>query len=465
MKRKQIEGEKLAKVYCASCHLFPEPSVLQKDMWVENILPNMGHKMGMTHHGPIYYDLVVGENEKKNPAILSQDQWEKIVLYYMSFSPEKESPKLLDVLESTSLFEPYLFSNDSISNEFITLIKFDTIKRKLFIGDGKNLSLEVLNIHGDIIETEKLKSPPVKLVYKDSIRYLLTIGELNPSDDASGKLYVGNRLVDSLIRPVDFLVNDVDADGFEDVFVCNYGNSIGDFSLYHNIKDEQYKKEILYPSSGAIKVAYENMDDDDALEIVVLFAQEHETLMIWDYENGNFKGNRVLQFQPAFGSVDFQLCDIDSDGDNDIILCNGDNADLSLALKNYHGVYVFLNEGRNKFEQSYFYPMHGASKLSVGDFDLDKDLDILLISNFGNFSDPNFKSVQFLENKGNMKFNPKSIAKLPNSRWQTLNVSDYDLDGDLDVFIGAFNLDIGPKESYVDNKDKISWVKLENRTR
>ena len=233
------------------------------------------------------------------------------------------------------------------------------------------------------------------------------------------------------MRPVDFLINDINLDGYDDVFVCNYGNNVGDFSLFENLKNDTYNKRIIHPMSGAIKVEMTNMDADEENEIVVLFAQEHELIMIWDYENNSFVGKKVVQFQPAFGSVDFQLRDMDGDGLKDIIIGNGDNSDLSTVLKNFHGVRVLLNRGDKEFSEDYFLPIHGVSKIMAEDFDLDGDTDILTISNFGDFSNPKFKSVQLLLNEGELVFKPKYINGLPDFRWQTLDVSDFDKDGDL----------------------------------
>ena len=41
--------------------------------------------------------------------------------------------------------------------------------------------------------------------------------------------------------------------------------------------------------------------------------------------------------------------DFNKDGLKDIIYTCGDNADYSMVLKPYHGVYIFLNEGESRF--------------------------------------------------------------------------------------------------------------------
>jgi hypothetical protein len=38
----------------------------------------------------------------------------------------------------------------------------------------------------------------------------------------------------------------------------------------------------------------------------------------------------------------------------------------------------------------------------------------------------------------------------------------YDNDGDLDLLLGSFNLNLGTKESSILNRENISWVKLKN---
>lgn len=457
---KHAEGKKLAQIHCASCHMFPEPSTLPRKVWGDNILPNMGLLMGMSH-GPIY---TYGDSETTNglKPSMSQEDWDKIVHYYLNLS-QKEIPKYeVKKQESNDFFKPYVFSIDSIP--LITMTVFDHKSQNLLLGDANSSSLLRLDMKGNMLDSNILETPPVKTVFTDSLDYVLTIGSVSPSDEATGKLEMGSYSIEKLTRPVDFLINDIDADGYDDIFICNYGNNTGDFSLYKNLGDNTFEKRIIHPLSGAIKVQLANIDNDDENELVVMFAQEHELIMVWDYENDSFVGKKVIQFQPAFGSVDFELNDMNGDGLIDIVIGNGDNSDFSTVLKGFHGVRVLLNQGDKEFIESYFWPMHGVSKLRTEDFDLDGDIDIVAISNFGDFSNPLFKSVQLLLNQGEMKFQPEYIYGMPNFRWQTLDLADYDKDGDTDVFIGSFNWNAGPKESDISEKKYVSWVRLENKT-
>src|SRR5438309_1219233 len=45
------EGERLAAVYCGSCHLLPDPSLLNSKSWEKGVLPQMGPRLGIFNHG------------------------------------------------------------------------------------------------------------------------------------------------------------------------------------------------------------------------------------------------------------------------------------------------------------------------------------------------------------------------------------------------------------------------------
>lgn len=440
--------------------MFPDASTLPRRTWGEKVLPNMGLKMGMAH-GPIYTYGNPDSISNLSPS-MPQEEWDKIVYYYLNRSENTTPGYLIEEPKFDTLFEPNVFLLDSLP--LLTMTTYDEEKGKLFLGNATNSTLMALTPDGELINSQKLDSPPVKMITKDSLDYLLTIGNLNPSDEAKGKLQIGDNVIEDLIRPVDFLIRDVDSDGYDDIFICNYGHNLGDFSWYRNLKDGRYEKRIIHPLSGAIKVEIANMDEDEEDEIVVLFAQEHEKMVIWDLVDNTFVSTEVVQFQPAFGAVDFQLADMNGDDLTDIIIGNGDNSDLSTVLKNYHGVRVLINKGEKEFSEDFFLPIHGVSKIVVEDFDLDQDPDILAISNFGEFSNPKFKSVQLILNQGNLNFEGKHIKDLPDFRWQTIDVSDYDMDGDFDVFLGSFNLNVGPEASDTSDKQPVSWVKLENKS-
>lgn len=89
-----------------------------------------------------------------------------------------------------------------------------------------------------------------------------------------------------------------------------------------------------------------------------------------------------MAFHPAFGSSDFRFEDINGDRKPELVLVNGDNADQSQIFKPYHGLRIFERDANGNYQESWFYPMHGASGLELGDFDQDGKVDVVTIAFF-----------------------------------------------------------------------------------
>lgn len=151
-----------------------------------------------------------------------------------------------------------------------------------------------------------------------------------------------------------------------------------------------------------------------------------------------------MRFPPVYGSSYFELTDIDQDGDEDLIYTNGDNADYSYALKPYHGLRIYLNDGHFRFKQAWFYPLFGATQSQTGDFDGDGDIDLVTIAFFPDFAQKPLENFVYFENKGNLKFTPHTSAGSGQGRWLTMKAADVDLDGDLDVLLGSFSRSVSP---------------------
>ena len=105
-----------------------------------------------------------------------------------------------------------------------------------------------------------------------------------------------------------------------------------------------------------------------------------------------------MSFPVIYGSSSFELDDFNHDGFKDILYTCGDNGDYTgNVLKNYHGVYIYLNDGKNNFTQKYFFPIHGCYKAIARDFDKDGDLDIAAISYFPDLKNQPQESFVYLE--------------------------------------------------------------------
>src|SRR5690606_22567300 len=146
----------------------------------------------------------------------------------------------------------------------------------------------------------------------------------------------------------------------------------------------------------------------------------------------------LLTFSPLNGSQYIELADFNKDGLDDIVYVCGDNADLSPILKDYHGIYIFLNDGKSGFKQTYFYQMNGAYKAMARDYDLDGDLAIAAISFFPDYRQYPEESFVYLRNKGNLKFDDHSFPEATNGRWMVMDAGDMDAANDIDLVLGSF---------------------------
>jgi hypothetical protein len=195
----------------------------------------------------------------------------------------------------------------------------------------------------------------------------------------------------------------------------------------------------LREQPGAVSAIIRDANNDGLQDIYVLMAQGDEGIFLYENKgDGQFQERRLLSFSPLNGSQYMELADLNKDGFDDIIYVCGDNADLTPILKKYHGVYIFLNDGKSEFKQAYFYQMNGAYKAMVRDYDLDGDLDIAAISFFPDYPRYREESFVYLRNVGNLKFEDYSFPQASKGRWIVMDAGDMDADGDIDIALGSF---------------------------
>lgn len=271
-------------------------------------------------------------------------------------------------------------------------------------------------------------------------------------------------VVDSLLRPVSMAVADLNGDGLEDLVVCEFGFIKGELAWMENKGGGRYERHVLKSVSGAIKVQVKDCNADGLPDLWVLFAQGDESLLLYvNKGHGVFEEQRLLSFPPSYGSTYFELDDFNKDGHPDILYTCGDNADFSTVLKPYHGIYIYLNDGRNHFTQSYFFPQNGCYRAMARDFDGDGDLDIASIAFFADYAKQPEEGFVYLENKGGLHFTAHSVPGTECGRWITMDAADVDGDGKEDILLG--NCAAGPAflHSRVDWKQGPPFLLLRNK--
>ncbi|GAO44430.1 FG-GAP repeat domain-containing protein [Flavihumibacter petaseus] len=448
-------GEELAKTYCATCHLYPEPSLLDKKTWNEFVLPNMGWRLGIREDDEDPYlkmdrdelPLVKALNVFPEKALLSRADWKKIVKYYIQNAPDNALPQKDPPTVDKELKK---FHVEALTFPITTfpqtcLLKYDSSSGLLYVGDGHN-ELFAMTRDLQLQASWKIESPPVDLAFQPGASpRVLCIGSLKPSQKVNGSYYAFDTVtatrndpvkMDQLARPVACAVADVNGDRVNDLIICQFGNFTGKLSWFEN--GDPHKEHMLKAQLGAIHVEVRDFNGDGKPDIMALMAQAREELLLFTNKGNNeFSEQMVYEFPPVYGMTYFELADFNHDGHPDKLLSNGDNWDLSQIRKNYHGIRILMNDGKNNFKVTKFIPFFGAFKAMARDFDKDGDLDIAAIA-FSDKPDEQSNTFLYLENKGDLSFSAASTPAAANGKWLTMEVCDFDHDGDQDIILGSF---------------------------
>jgi len=434
---KEQKEELLAKQYCGTCHSFPEPTLLTRDAW-HNVMPQMAVRMGidispLLRLSEADYPYVI-QTLPKNPMI-SEADYQAIVNYY-----EREAP---DSLTLTADFEAKEIDQFDVSalkvlkqRPTICLLRADTANKKFWMSNRES-RLYTADYSFSRIDSVQLTSPASSI--HSSLISLM--GIMDPNDQEMGSVisFDQKTIIDSLKRPVDIQVADLNNDNIDDVVICEFGNYGGELAVY----ESGSVRHVISALPGARRTIVKDFNNDGLKDVLVLFSQGDEQISLYtNAGNFRFRVTTLLKFPPVYGSSYFDITDFNKDGHWDIIYTNGDNADYSQILKPYHGIRVFLNDGTEHFNESWFQNMYGCSMAIGRDFDKDGDIDIAAISFFPDFKKhPERGFVYFENNEG--KLEPYITPLAADGRWLLIEPVDIDGDSYTDIVLGALDFDTG----------------------
>jgi hypothetical protein len=469
------KDERLARQACASCHLFPEPELLDKKAWEDGVFPQMAFRMGMDY-GPLSDfseedQIEVMTTLPPNPMV-SKEDWEAIKRYYLDKAPDSLAAEVKTISAQLTQFE----AEPRVFGEFplLTFVQTDTIENKIYVGSRLN-KLYRLNENLLPEDSFELSSPPSHILFTKPDPVVALMGIMDPNDQAKGELSIlelnskssTRRIIDSLKRPVHFELKDLNKDGLDDFVVCAFGNYSGALLAFKGLGNGKYERFFLQNLPGARRVIIRDFDGNGMDDILALMTQGDERIiLLLNQGNFNFRISTLLRFPPVYGSSYFDIADFNNDGKFDILYTNGDNADYSMIRKPYHGVRIFLNSGSNDFKESWFFNMHGAAQAAAQDFDGDGDLDIAAIAFFPDFVKHPEQGFMYFENKDG-KFVPQVTDLGSKGRWLTMEASDIDKDGDCDIILAALNFNDGVPAGLLDQwkKERTSILVLRNKRR
>ncbi len=456
----------LYKTHCASCHILPKINDLPKHIWEQGVLPEMAARMGLLIEGnDPYVGLTFEEQGARMQSgiyptrpLISKKDYENLSNYIISLAPDslisKEKSKPKQVLNQ---FRSNPIDVDGNRGTFISFLDYDSNKNLIITAD---LSGNITKIDAETSTITKLPNvgqPVTSYAKQGNNTYLTIVGYLNPSEIPRGYLQINNGkdnqiLDNNLHRPVHTLIEDLNGDGTEEIVVCEFGHLTGSLSLFLKNDSLNYRKETLLNAPGTIRTIAKDMNADNKLDLVVLTSQGREGITIfYQTEDLEFVPETVLEFSPVYGSSWFELVDFDGDGDYDIITANGDNGDKSYVHKPYHGIRIHINNGKNTFEENYFYALNGATRLIAEDFDLDGDIDIAVLATFPDYENSPSSSFVYLENKNykSFEFQDATFKDVNSGRWLLMDSGDFDQDGDVDIVLSSFTYGFTPVPSHL----------------
>lgn len=452
--QKKKSPEALYTSYCGTCHLAPSPADLSRNLWEHKVLPEMGARLGVNTPG---YDPYQGKQIEERmtlesygvypetPLIAAED-WESIKEYVLALAPERlpiDSSRA-ERNKSLAQFAADTVSLDSKGGSLVTSLNFDAAYRRLHVTDANGM---IWNWQHGGITTSEVQSGASIVDFERVHRAALVtdIGQMHPTDMSLGSLWRRDSsslqlIAGQLRRPVFTKAADLNGDGTDEILVCEYGNYIGQLSLI-DYRDGHYLKSTLIDQPGAIEVEVADLNNDGLQDIAALFAQGNEGVYFLLQDSDlSFKMKQVIRLNPLYGTSAFELFDYEGDGDLDIAVVCGDNADYTPVFKPYHGLRLFTNEGNFQFKEVFFYPIYGATQVVADDFDKDGDIDFAVSSFFPDFSNSPEESFVYLENisPSTYTFQPSTTALAVNGRWIVMEKGDVDQDGDTDLVLGSF---------------------------
>ena len=306
------------------------------------------------------------------------------------------------------------------------------------------------------------------------------LGSFNPGDHSAGsvELFDGTRgdpqqrltLIRDVGRVSDIRLADLDGDADVDLLVGVFGwHQTGEVLWLenHGGLPRQWSEtpQMIAEKTGVIGVPTFDHDGDGDVDFLALFSQEHEQTVLFANTGDGFVASPVDSAEhPAWGSNWIELVDLDQDGDEDVLLTNGDTLD-DMFPKPYHGV-RWLENDRGEYRPHDIGRMYAAHSSKAGDLDGDGDLDVV-VSAFipqANTRDQRYSmtydipSLVWFEHIRPGEFR-RHVIKRNDCFHASLDLGDVEGDGDLDIVVGNFTMTIG-------GWDEISeWLEIwENQT-
>jgi FG-GAP-like repeat len=476
---KEPDGAALARSACSTCHALAPPDVLPRAYWKNEL-----QKMMLILEGK---EVATWGNPQPD-APLSPD-YEAILRYYETHAPAAlPEPEQWPAPDSKLRFERRSLSPaDAPNDPAVSNVRFahldDDSRTDLIVCDMRYGLVLRGNPADPNARLERIAQVPhpahaeVTDLDGDGVKDLIVadLGEFYPGDHTHGAVVwlrglpggrYANYSLGGFPRVADVEAADFDGDGRKDLVVAAFGwRHEGEIDLLHNggsdPRNPEFDRQKIDGRPGSIHVIPADMNHDGLMDFVALTSQQYETVVAFINEGPGkgFKAETIYAApHPNWGSSGIQLVDLDGDGDLDVLMTNGDMFDDKL-LKPYHGIQWLENKGGYPFEAHLLAHMPGAQRAVAVDLDGDGDLDIVasaFTAGSVGEAEKTLPSLVWLEQTKKGRFERHTL-ELGNLAHASLDVADFDHDGDMDIAVGNFIVG-GSATGFVD-----IWENLEVR--
>ena len=476
--KRLARGEQLAQQFCITCHQLPKPEMLDAASWNTSLtvmMPFMGlvpPETGLIKTNG--FERVLASGYFPSEPLVSRQDYDLIREYYLTRAPrELPEPEKIQFAGTQNTFEALIPQVPFDAN--CIAVRINPNEGGLLATHDPSQSVYKMASDGKW-QTSPITpgGSPVEIRFRPNGNLGVLIGDFMPSMEFNGALvrWQGDTvetLAAPLHRPTDVLPVDLNGDGREDLVVCEYGHFMGRTFWMENT-GEGFKQHPLLEMPGCLNVVSADFNGDDRPDLVVLAGQAREGVYLLTNTGDNqFEPRLLLERQPMWGHSHIEIYDFNNDNHPDLLITNGDNGERDPALtRPYHGVRIHLNDGENNFPDEIFFPQPGAYKAIARDFDQDGDLDIASIAFFADYTLRGDAGFIYLRQDKPMQFSAQTLPQAGRGRWLTMDAGDFDLDGDEDLALGAYNIPQGQ----ISADRQTRWTKnpapiliLKNRTK
>ncbi len=438
--------------FCGACHAAPDPATFPRGRWPEEVERGFG-----------FY-------EESGRHDLHPPPRELVTHFYQSIAPESIDlpPPLQDTTTSPVRFRRVDIPWPDGGRRRPSISHLRTHNNGIYFCDMNSGIVGDIALGGHApVATEMLRVQVAGHIEKARLRpngptgwWIAQMGSAGPEDHERGAVLFQPEdlqrrrwiVADGLGRVADVQSGDFNGDGATDVAIADFGwhrsgglhialqvaSGTGLPNTPDTARPVRFTRTTIDPRHGASHLHVRDLDADGDQDLVVLHSQEFETVTAYLNDGrANFEARTLFAAPvPDFGCSSLEMADLDGDGDEDLLLTNGDSMD-SFLLKRHHGVQWLENRGALDFRYHLIARQGGVYGAAAGDLDGDGDLDIVACAMTWKHDAHN--PLVWFEQIGPGEF-VRHALEYSNDQHACLELGDWDGDGDLDIAVGEFDV-------------------------